>query len=136
MATFPDGTKLPRPVLRQWKNQPREGLKPLPGEHSVPIARPGDVLRRLGAHRMFIIDSGASINASGAERAKKHLSRFIRDKCEEGTMSTANGRINVNSGMRMSIASWDIRSDYTIMPSTPELVSMGERCWGDEFTFV
>ena len=80
LAIFPDGTKLPRPIAKQRRKHKREGLVPLKDEYEVPVARPGDVLRRLGARRVFIIDSGVSINAIGQARAEKHLSKFIRYK--------------------------------------------------------
>ena len=115
---------------------PSRKPQPLAGELSVPVATPGDVLTRYGGARAFIIDSGASVDATGKKLAELHLPTFIREKLNRGVMNTANGKITVNCGVRMSIASWDLQSDFTIMPATPELVSMGRRCWEDEYTFV
>ena len=136
LAQFPDGRPLPRPGRKQWRKHRRENLQPLVGEQSVLVVSPGDVLTRYGRARCFIIDSGASVDATGKKIAEMHFPSFIREKLNRGMMNTANGKIAVNSGLRMSISSWDLQSDFTIMPATPELVSMGKRCWEDEYSFV
>ena len=89
LAKFKSGKWLPRPGQKQWRKHRREGLQPMPGEVSVPVATPGDVLTRYGSARLFIIDSGASVNATGKKFAELHFPRFIREKLNRGMMNTA-----------------------------------------------
>ena len=92
------------------------------------MCRPAEVQRRLGNSRLYIIDTGASLDVSNSKKAKKPLLKFIRRKATVVEMGTANGTADPDTGIRMSIAAWDIQTDHTLM-SSPELLSVGERCW-------
>ena len=86
--------------------------------------------------RIIIIDSGSSTNVLSEDVAEQTLSRFIGDIDVDIELDTANDVTSASRGVRLQIAQWDMPTDYVLLDSSPELISMGERTMLAGFTFV
>lgn len=86
--------------------------------------------------RIIIIDSGSSTNVLSEDVAEQTLSRFIGDIDVDMELETANDVTSTSSGIRLQIAQWDMPTDYVLLDSSPELISMGERTMLAGFTFI
>ena len=86
--------------------------------------------------RIIIIDSGSSTNVLSEDVAEQTLSRFIGDIDVDMELETANDVTSTSRGVRLQIAPWDMPTDYVLLDSSPELISMGERTMLAGFTFV
>ena len=68
---------------------------------------------------------------------QQRLRRFLRVRDETlGPIETAGGDISAPKGLRMRVALWDIDADWVAMKDGSAVLSMGERCWENDYTFV
>ena len=121
-------------VLNDGPDKKESILRARLGEIEVPVVNPVQVAKE--PRRLWIIDSGASTGVINDSLARETWKKFIRDTKEEMVFDTANHAVSTSKGLRVRLANWDMPSDYVIMKGSPELVSMGEKCMFQGFSYL
>ena len=85
--------------------------------------------------RVFVIDTGSSNNTLKERVAQRTISEFVRSTKFELEFDTANDTAKTSEGARVQIGYWTTPSDFVLMKHSPELLSVGEHCTFQGFSF-
>ena len=67
---------------------------------------------------------------------RKLLEPYVRKiKCAID-FETASGKVIANDGIRARVAPWGVDTDYVLMASSPNLLSLGGQCVRQNFSFI
>ena len=82
------------------------------------------------------MDSGASVSCMRDKEFRRAPNKFVRKTDCIVDFETANDSVSADDGIRASIAPWDVDTDYVLMSTSPNLLSLGEKCMKHGFSFV
>ena len=111
-------------------------VRPNAGESILSGWQPDDAAEWSGSRRMWVIDSGSSVNTQNGEFCKGDINRFLRSTTFPVPLNSANGKLSINRVSRGKLSIWDIEADYMALPKAPLLQSMGERCLENDYSFL
>ena len=109
--------------------------RPRSGETKAPAWEPPEFINWCGRQRYIGIDSGATVNSCRGKMAEATNEKLRRTRAPVN-LNSANGLAKLNLVTRGRVAIWDVEADYLAMPDSPELSSMGERCWDNDYSFL
>ena len=98
---------------------------------------PDDYVDLVGRRHFYVIDSGTTVNTSNGEMmSTRRFTRFLRRTLRSLGLDSANGEIRANRISRGKLAYWDVEADFIPLANSPRLLSMGERCVHNDYTFL
>ena len=94
-------------------------------------------MRITGRKHFYVLDSGTTVNTeNGMTKQGTGLPHFIRRTIRSLGLDSANGNIKAERISRGRIAFWDVEADFIPLENSPRLLSMGERCVHNDFSFL
>ena len=111
-------------------------VRPNAGDSSLPAWGPTEAAEWSGSRRLWVIDSGSSVNTQNGDFCKGDINRFLRSTTFPVPLNSANGKLSINRVSRGKISIWDIEADYMALPKAPLLQSMGERTLENDYSFI
>ena len=130
------GLKRPPSNLNAGESEMETYLVPGLHENQCPVVEPKEFKRRFGGSRAILIDSGANLNSENLADVKRVLRKYLRYRDDAAPIETASGEIDASKGIRMRISIWDVETDWVAVRDGSPIMSMGERCWENDYTFV